>query len=318
MIPFYVCTLTRKLSHFIAVLFAVWRLMPMLCNNLHFPDVIDNKWQILQRLGAGGFGTVYEVSEVGDEESRYAAKVQMGSEGKKVMRTEVKILSALQGKSSRICQLIACGSDNDVNYIIMNLTGENLKDYKNSFRGKHLPPVDALKISIQCIEVIREVHEAGFIHRDIKPENFAVEFTGSADKIYLLDFGIARQYRFKDGSLRPARKAPLFYGTPEYASPNAFDEKELGRHDDLISWFYMVVEFYGGFLPWKRYKNNMKLCGQIKRKNFRSTKWLKNLPKEFTEIYETVSKMNYEEEPKYNLFIGKLKMILKRDHGINY
>ncbi|KRY02324.1 putative serine/threonine-protein kinase, partial [Trichinella spiralis] len=61
-----------------------------------------------------------------------------------------------------------------------------------------LPPVDALKISIQCIEVIREVHEAGFIHRDVKPENFAVEFTGSADKIYLLDFGIARQYRFKD------------------------------------------------------------------------------------------------------------------------
>ncbi|KRX48902.1 Tau-tubulin kinase 1 [Trichinella sp. T9] len=242
----------------------------------------------------------------------------MGKVGKKVMRTEVKILSALQGKSSRICQLIACGSDNKVNYIIMNLTGRNLKDYKNSFRGKHLPPVDALKISIQCIEVIREVHEAGFIHRDVKPENFAVEFTGSADKIYLLDFGIARQYRFKNGSLRPARKTSLFYGTTEYASPNAFDEKELGRHDDLISWFYMVVEFYGGFLPWKPYKNNMKLCGQIKRKNFRSTKWLKNLPEEFTEIYETVIKMNYEEEPKYEIFIGKLKMILKRDHGINY
>ncbi|KAL1226936.1 Tau-tubulin kinase [Trichinella spiralis] len=200
----------------------------------------------------------------------------------------------------------------------MNLTGRNLKDYKNYFRGKHLPPVDALKISIQCIEVIREVHEAGFIHRDVKPENFAVEFTGSADKIYLLDFGIARQYRFKDGSLRPARKAPLFYGTPEYASLNAFDEKEFGRHDDLISWFYMVVEFYGGFLPWKPNKNNMKLCGQIKRKNFRSTTWLKNLPEEFTEIYETVSKMNYEEEPKYEIFIGKLKMILKQDHGINY
>ncbi|KRX35179.1 hypothetical protein T05_12861 [Trichinella murrelli] len=72
MIPF---CLTIKLSHFIAVLFAVLRLMPMLSHNLHFPEVIDNKWQILQRLGAGGFGTVYEVSEVGDEESRYAAKI---------------------------------------------------------------------------------------------------------------------------------------------------------------------------------------------------------------------------------------------------
>ncbi|KRX80568.1 Tau-tubulin kinase 1 [Trichinella sp. T6] len=297
-------------SHFTAVLFSVWRIMPMLSNNLHFPDVIDNKWQILQRLNAGSFGTVYEVSEVGDEESRYAAKVQMGSEGKKVMRTEVKILSALQGKSSRICQLIACGSDNDVNYIIMNLTGQNLKDYKNSFRGKHLPPVNALKISIQCIEVIREVHEAGFIHRDLNSQEALIKFTFSI--LVLRGSTVSKTVHCVQ------RVRPLFYGTPEYASPNAFDEKELGRHDDLISWFYMVVEFYGGFLPWKPYKNNMKLCGQIKRKNFRSTKWLKNLPEEFTEIYETVSKMNYEEEPKYEIFIGKLKMILKRDHGINY
>ncbi|KRZ73565.1 Tau-tubulin kinase 1 [Trichinella papuae] len=268
------------------------------------PESIGNKWQILHRLRCGW----YEVSEVGDEESRYAAKI--GSDAK-------AILSALQGKSSRICQLIACGSENNVNYIIMNLAGKNLKDYQNSFRGKHLPPVEALKISIQCIEVIREVHEAGFIHRDVIPENFAVEFTGTAEKIYLLDFGLARQYCFKNGAIRPLRKDPLFYGTREYASLNAFDEKELGRHDDLISWFYMVVEFYGGFLPWKPYKNNMKLCARIKRSS-KTTEWLKNSPKEFTEMFQTLSKMNYEEEPNYELFIGKLKLILNRDHGINY
>ncbi|KAL1240355.1 Tau-tubulin kinase 1 [Trichinella pseudospiralis] len=289
----------------------------MISSDIPLPSVIGNRWQVLQRIGAGGFGSVYVVSEVGDEKSRYAAKIQIGSDAEAVMRTEVKILSALQGKSSRVCQLIACGSDNNVNYIIMNLAGKNLKDYKNSFRGKHLPPVEALKISIQCIEIIREVHEAGFIHRDVKPENFAVEFTGTAEKIYLLDFGLSRQYRFKNGAIRPVRKNPIFYGTPEYASLNAFDEKELGRHDDLISWFYMVVEFYGGFLPWKHCKNNMKLCAKIKR-SLKTTEWLKNLPKEFTEIFQCLCKMNYEEEPNYELFIGKLRLILKRDHGINY
>jgi hypothetical protein len=35
-----------------------------------------------------------------------------------------------------------------------------------------------------------------------------------------------------------------------YASPNAHKRIELGRHDDLISLLYMLVEYYTGKLPW--------------------------------------------------------------------
>ena len=36
---------------------------------------------------------------------------------------------------------------------------------------------------------------------------------------------------------------------------NAHKNKEMGRHDDLWSLFYMVVEFVNGQLPWRKIKD---------------------------------------------------------------
>ena len=49
----------------------------------------------------------------------------------------------------------------------------------------------------------------------------------------------------------------VFYsiGTVRYASINAHKNKEMGRHDDLWSLFYMIVEFVNGQLPWRKIKD---------------------------------------------------------------
>lgn len=44
-------------------------------------------------------------------------------------------------------------------------------------------------------------------------------------------------------------------GTVRYASINAHKNKEMGRHDDLWSLFYMLVEFVNGQLPWRKIKD---------------------------------------------------------------
>ena len=46
-----------------------------------------------------------------------------------------------------------------------------------------------------------------------------------------------------------------FIGTVRYASINAHKNKEMGRHDDLWSLFYMIVEFVNGQLPWRKIKD---------------------------------------------------------------
>jgi len=59
--------------------------------------------------------------------------------------------------------------------------------------------------------------------------------------------------------------------------------QEMGRHDDLWSLFYMVVEFVTGQLPWRKMKDKEQV-GNIKEK-YDHTQFLRHLPSEFRHIY---------------------------------
>ena len=55
--------------------------------------------------------------------------------------------------------------------------------------------------------------------------------------------------------------------------------KEMGRHDDLWSLFYMIVEFLTGQLPWRKIKDKEQV-GVMKEK-YDHNQFLKYLPREF-------------------------------------
>ena len=82
----------------------------------------------------------------------------------------------------------------------------------------------------QILKGIEAIHEVGFLHRDVKPSNFAVGRTSSTMRhIFMLDFGLARQYTNAQGEVRPPRGAAGFRGTVRYASINAHKNKEMGK-----------------------------------------------------------------------------------------
>ena len=56
-------------------------------------------------------------------------------------------------------------------------------------------------------------------------------------------------------------------------------KKEMGRHDDLWSLFYMIVEFLTGQLPWRKIKDKEQV-GLMKEK-YEHSQFLKYLPSEF-------------------------------------
>lgn len=59
-------------------------------------------------------------------------------------------------------------------------------------------------------------------------------------------------------------------------------KKEMGRHDDLWSLFYMIVEFLTGQLPWRKIKDKEQV-GLMKDK-YEHSQFLKYLPSEFKVI----------------------------------
>lgn len=73
--------------------------------------------------------------------------------------------------------------------------------------------------------------------------------------VYMLDFGLARQYLNAKGEIRSPRSAAGFRGTVRYAAVTAHKNKEMGRQDDLWSLFYMLTEFLQGQLPWRKIKD---------------------------------------------------------------
>jgi len=67
---------------------------------------------------------------------------------------------------------------------------------------------------------VEYVHSREFIHRDIKPDNFLIGRSLEADKIFIIDFGLAKRYMTKDKKHIPYRENKNLTGTARYASIN--------------------------------------------------------------------------------------------------
>ncbi|KAG7276589.1 hypothetical protein CRUP_019639 [Coryphaenoides rupestris] len=117
------------------------------------------------------------------------------------------------------------------------------------------------------------------------------------------------QYTNTTGDVRPPRTVAGFRGTVRYASVNAHKNKEMGRHDDLWSLFYMLVEFAVGQLPWRKIKDKEQV-GQIKER-YDHRMLLKHMPSEFHIFLEHVLALDYYTKPDYQLLMSVFENSMK-------
>lgn len=129
-------------------------------------------------------------------------------------------------------------------------------------------------------------------------------------RVYMLDFGLARQYTTTSGEVRCPRAAAGFRGTVRYASINAHRNREMGRHDDLWSLFYMLVEFVNGQLPWRKIKDKEQV-GLMKEK-YDHRLLLKHLPSDFKQFLEHIQSLSYADKPDYGMLASLFERCMKR------
>uniref|UniRef100_A0A671Q086 Tau tubulin kinase 1b n=1 Tax=Sinocyclocheilus anshuiensis TaxID=1608454 RepID=A0A671Q086_9TELE len=235
--------------------------------------LVKERWKVLKKIGGGGFGEIYEAYDLLTRENM-ALKVESAQQPKQVLKMEVAVLKKLQGKN-HVCKFIGCGRNDKFNYVVMQLQGRNLADLRRSQPRGTFSMSTTLRLGKQILESIEAIHSVGFLHRDIKPP----------------------------------RSVAGFRGTVRYASINAHKNKEMGRHDDLWSLFYMLVEFTVGQLPWRKIKDKEQV-GQIKER-YEHRMLLKHMPAEFHIFYDHVLDLDYFTKPDYQLLMSVFENSMK-------
>ncbi|XP_023127911.2 tau-tubulin kinase 2 isoform X1 [Amphiprion ocellaris] len=264
-------------------------------------SLVKERWKVVKKIGGGGFGEIYEALDLLTRVS-VALKVESAQQPKQVLKMEVAVLKKLQGKD-HVCRFVGCGRNDRFNYVVMELQGRNLADLRRSMTRGTFSISTTLRLGRQILEAIESIHSVGFLHRDIKPSNFAMgRFPSTCRTCYMLDFGLARQFTNSCQEVRPPRPVAGFRGTVRYASVNAHKNKEMGRHDDLWSLFYMLVEFLVGQLPWRKIKDKEHV-GKLKD-TYDHRLMLKHLPAEFGVFLEHISTLDYFTKPDYQLLMS--------------
>ncbi|XP_059482107.1 uncharacterized protein LOC132200567 isoform X2 [Neocloeon triangulifer] len=271
--------------------------------------VVKERWKVSRKIGGGGFGEIYEGLDLVTKE-QVALKVESARQPKQVLKMEVAVLKKLQGKE-HVCRFIGCGRNDRFNYVVMQLQGKNLAELRRAQPRGAFSLATTLRLGLQILRAIESIHSVGFLHRDIKPSNFSMgRLPHNCRRVYMLDFGLARQYTTATGEVRAPRAAAGFRGTVRYASINAHKNKEMGRHDDLWSLFYMLVEFVNGQLPWRKIKDKEQV-GLMKEK-YDHRLLLKHLPSDLRQFLEHIQLLEYAERPDYAMLIGLFERCMKR------
>ena len=218
-------------------------------------DILNGQFQILQKIGSGGMGSVYKALQR-DMNRMVAVKIlhpKLTNRKDLVsrFRREARAMSHLTHPNTVKVFLYGELDDGSL-YIIMEfLDGKNLNQ---TVRAEGPLPVErALPILIQACGALDEAHKQGIVHRDLKPENiFLCTQGGMKDFAKVLDFGLAKvtEREMRPGSLI-LTQAGMVFGTPEFMSPEQAPGKTLGPASDIYSLAVILYEVLSGKLPFE-------------------------------------------------------------------
>lgn len=219
--------------------------------------VLRGKWRVLSRIGAGSFGTVYKVR---DEKGGWIEALKIlsldrirGPEGEATRARflrEARIMKRLGAKSRHIVRLSTYEEDLEsglIYFLMEHVEGRNLAQVLQD-EGP-FSPEKAVSVALQVCDALVAAHESDppVVHRDLKLQNLMLTEDDGAERIMVLDFGIAKIAQAGPDS-RLTKTGAI--GTPGYAAPEQLRAEGVDGRTDLFALGVILYALVTGRDPW--------------------------------------------------------------------
>jgi serine/threonine protein kinase len=232
----------------------------------HEGSIFEGRYRIIERLGEGGFASVYRAiqtdlerevaikllnpEEIEDGDAQQRDPESTAGTGDKTVakrfEREAKLLSQL--KDPHTVTVFDYGqTDDGLFYMILeHVDGTDLEHLLSD--ETKVNPKRTVKILRQVLSSLQEAHAKGVLHRDLKPGNIMIyKHLGEADQVKLIDFGIAGQIMGSDSKItKDLTIDQMALGTPRYMAPERIEDSEPGPASDLYAIGLITYEMLTG------------------------------------------------------------------------
>jgi eukaryotic-like serine/threonine-protein kinase len=215
--------------------------------------VIGGRYELIQLLGEGGMGVVWEARHVTTRAivALKFLKEENPDRARRLFR-EARISAQLAHPAIVRVSDVFLDEGETESYAVLVM--ERLRGVALSERLQEGPlsKAEALAMMLPIVDALAGAHEAGVVHRDLKPANIYL-LNRDPSQPRLLDFGIAKA-RTMDlvGTLEGHTQTGAIVGTPHYMSPEqVFGEADLDARADVWALGVILYECLVGTRPFE-------------------------------------------------------------------
>ncbi|MGH7177849.1 MAG: tetratricopeptide repeat protein [Tepidisphaeraceae bacterium] len=231
------------------------------------PGTTVGRYELLEVIGEGGFGTVHLAEQTQPVRRRVALKIiKLGMDTRQVIaRFEQERQALAVMDHPNIAKVFDAGAtDTGRPYFVMELVkGVPITDYCDE---KNLTPHERLELFIPVCQAVQHAHQKGIIHRDIKPSNVLVSRQDDEPVVKVIDFGIAKATQARLTEKTVFTELRQMIGTPEYMSPEqAEGGLDIDTRTDVYSLGVLLYELLTGSTPFDTQQLRSAAYAEIQR-----------------------------------------------------
>jgi hypothetical protein len=200
--------------------------------------LVLNRFEVRERLGSGGFGTVYLAWDQRLEREVAVKVIELGGQSVERVLREAQAVGRLNHPG--VVTLYELGDDGRCAYLVSEyVDGQTLAELQ---QGGVLSDRDVGEAALDLCDALEHAHSRGIVHRDIKPQNVLV--TEDDGRAKLMDFGIARVL----GEVGMTATGDVV-GTLAYMAPEQAEGDSVGPEADVYSLALVLYEAWSGENP---------------------------------------------------------------------